>query len=156
MKVAFYASLIYVLLLSVGCSRNSLVKRFKARGVAPGTTAMLKFIGSDDDFGTEVSVTTDDTDIIKEVWMSIYSAAPAEPCGGFDFGKIEFYTSKKVEWPAATLLVNPTGDSFLDTEFSYQYDNESDKMLGLMRCHGLHELRVRHLEKEYLCRKGGP
>lgn len=153
MKVIFYLILTCALLLA-GCASNSLVKKFKDRGVTTATTAKLKFIGSQCDFDTDVFVTIEDPHIIKAVWNSIYLATKAEPYSGSDFGKIEFYTSEKAEWPAATLLVNPTDSSFLDTEFPYQYDVVSDRMLGLMSCPGLHKLRMEHLEKEYKKRKG--
>ncbi|MCK4293707.1 MAG: hypothetical protein KAY65_10960 [Planctomycetes bacterium] len=147
MKVIFYYVLTCILLVLTGCSTNPLVKKLRDRGVMPASTAKLKFIGSKNDFGTDISVTTEDQHVIKAVWSSIYSATKTNPYAGFDFGRIEFYTSKKAEWPAATLLVNPTDDSFLETEFLYQYNGESDRMLGLMRCPGLHKLRMWHLEK---------
>lgn len=154
MKITFYSILTCILLVLTGCSTNPLVKKFRDRGVTPVSTAKLKFIGSKNDFGIDISVTTEDQDVITAAWNSIYSATAVEPYGGSDFGRIDFYTSKKAEWPAATLIVYPNGASFLETEFRYQYDNENNKILGLMRCPGLHKLRMLRLEKEHNKRKG--
>lgn len=153
MKVTFYSILTCILLVLAGCSTNPLVKKFRDRGVTPASTAKLKFIGSKNDFGTDVSVTTEDKDVITAAWNSIHSATAFEPYGGSDFGRINFYTSKKAKWPAATLLVNVKDAAFLETEFLYQYDTTSEQYLGLMSCPGLHKLRMWHLKREYERRK---
>ncbi len=150
-KALFYSLMTCTVWVLTGCSANSLVKNFRDRGITPASTAKLRFVGSKNDFGDDISVTIKDPRIIKVVWDSIYSATPAEPQEGH-FGGIIFYTSEKAEWPAETLLVNPNDASFLDSEFSYQYDD--GKMNRLMNCPGLYKLRMQHLEEEYNKRKG--
>lgn len=153
MKATFYSILTCILLVLTGCSTNPLVKKFRDRGVTPASTAKLKFIGSKNDFETDISVTTEDQDVITAAWNSIYSATAVEPYEGSGFGRIDFYTSKKAEWPAATLLVNVKDAAFLETEFLYQYDTTSEQYLSLMSCPGLHKLRMWHLRKEHERRK---
>ena len=153
MKAAFYSILAFVILLVTGCASNSLAERLRDRGVTPGTTAKLKFIGTDSDFGTDVQVTIEDPEVIKSVWTRIHSATPTEHWAASGFRKIEFYTSKKAEWSAATLMLNVTDAAFLDTEFWHHFDSDREGYYGLMRCPGLHKLVMWHLREEHERRK---
>ncbi|MBL7153184.1 MAG: hypothetical protein ISS79_05670 [Phycisphaerae bacterium] len=153
MKVVSYPILACVILPLTGCSANSLADRLKDRGVTPGTTAKLKFVGTEADFGPDVHVTIEDPEVIESVWIRIHSATPTEHWAASGFRKIEFYTSKKAKWVDATLMLNVTDAAFLDTEFWHQFDSDRKGYYGLMRCPGLHKLVMRHLREEHERRK---
>ena len=140
-------------LLLPGCAANTLVAELADRGVTPKTTAKLKFVSSEGDLGGDVQVTTHDAEVIDAVWTRVLSSKPTNHWVFSGWAKVEFYTGRKTEWPAATLLLNATDASHVETEFHAHYDAESNRMVGLMRCPGLHNLIRWHMVKEYDRRK---
>lgn len=155
MKVTFYSILIWMLLLTFGCSTNSLVKRLKDHGVTPSNTAKLKFISSEGAFGGDVYVITEDPEVIKSVWTRIYSATPTKLWFASGSHSVEFYTSREVERPRAILMLNATDAAYLEGDYWHHFNAHRKGYYGLWRCPGLEKLVYWHLRKEYERRKDG-
>ncbi|MCK4293706.1 MAG: hypothetical protein KAY65_10955 [Planctomycetes bacterium] len=154
-KAILYPILTCTLLLSAGCTNNSLVKRLKDHGVTPSNTTKLKFISSEGAFGGDVYVITEEPEVIKSVWTRIYSATLTNFWVASGDHRVEFYTSKQAKQPAATVMVNGTDAARLEGDYWHHFDEHRKGYYGLWRCPGLERLVTWHLRKEYERRKDG-
>ncbi len=156
MKIKFNLFLTFILILSTGCSnKNLLTKRFEGHNTTQNNTIKLKFISSEGDFGSNISVIVENPDVIKSVWKSIYSAKPTDVWFASGFHQIEFYTNNTQNTPSAILELNASDGAHLSDDLWYHLDSEKEGYYGLWKCSGLNELVRGYLKEEYQRREKG-
>jgi hypothetical protein len=140
--------------LITGCSTNELAKELNSRGAGPSTIRKLIFQDSEGGYGSNVSVTVTDKDVIRKIWRSIKRA---KPYGRYSFcgvQKIKFYSRKDSTTPLAVLNlycgdIKSWDSTHLEGIEPGPFENSRGGRAGLYQCEGLHELVMEHLKDEY-------
>ncbi len=140
-------SFIVILLIGLcicGCESPSLQDQLAARGVVYDRCPKIVIVGSESGYGsidvTMVALAPE----IQEVWDTIIPARPYDRRCACGYRRVEFYTHEDSNTPAATLLVNETGTTYLE---------DAEKLEGFY-CPGLRPLTERLLRAKFKSPEG--